>query len=73
MHTVRNTYIKGEWLPCHVDAHVLLSVTESHLSVAPRCKYMRGSRKFCQRGSNFDKVFLLLFLVDEGRDAITLI
>ena len=26
---------------------------------------MRGSRKFCQRGSNFDNVFLYLFLVDE--------
>ena len=25
---------------------------------------MRGSRKFCQRGSDFDNVFL--FLVDEG-------
>ena len=25
---------------------------------------MHGSRKFCQRGSNFDKVFL----VDEGRE-----
>ena len=25
---------------------------------------MRGSRKFCQRGSNFDNVFL----VDEGRE-----
>ena len=24
---------------------------------------MRGSRKFCQRGSNFD-----VFLVDDGRD-----
>ena len=23
--------------------------------------YMRGPRKFCQRGSNFDKVFMLLF------------
>ena len=22
---------------------------------------MRGSRKFCQRGSNFDKLFLFLF------------
>ena len=28
---------------------------------------MRGSRKFCQRGSNFDNVFLfVLFLVNEG-------
>ena len=26
---------------------------------------MRGSRKFCQRGSNFDNVFLK---VDEGRE-----
>ena len=25
---------------------------------------MRGSRKFCQRGFNFDNVF---FLVDQGR------
>ena len=25
---------------------------------------MRGSRKFCQRGSNFDNV--VVFLVDEG-------
>ena len=31
----------------------------SHTGVA-----MRGSRKFCQRGSNFDNVFL----VDEGRE-----
>ena len=33
---------------------------------------MRGSRKFCHRGSNFDKVFLpfsfTFFLVDEGRE-----
>ena len=28
---------------------------------------IRGSRKFCQRGSNFDKFFFLL-LVDEGRE-----
>ena len=28
---------------------------------------MRGSRKFCQRGSNFDKFFLLFFYL-EGRD-----
>ena len=29
---------------------------------------MRGSRKFCQRGSKFDNIFLLFlfFLVDEG-------
>ena len=24
-----------------------------------RCLDMRGSRKFCQRGSNFDNVFLV--------------
>ena len=30
---------------------------------------IRGSRKFCKRGSNFDNVFFLsLFLVDEGRE-----
>ena len=29
----------------------------------PPC-FMRGPRKFCQRGSNFDKVF---FLFDQGR------
>ena len=28
---------------------------------------MRGSRKFCQRGSNSDKFFVFVFLVDEGR------
>ena len=27
---------------------------------------MCGSRKFCQRGSNFDNVFFLLLLADEG-------
>ena len=28
---------------------------------------MRGSRKFCQRGSKFDNVsFFLFFLVDDG-------
>ena len=28
---------------------------------------MRGSRKFCQRGSNFDNgFFFFFFLVDEG-------
>ena len=34
---------------------------------------LRGSRKFCQRGSDFDNVFFLLFffLVDEGRDCRT--
>ena len=29
---------------------------------------MRGSRRFCQRGSNFDVFFVLYFLVDEGRE-----
>ena len=32
---------------------------------------MRGSRKFCQRGSNFDNVFFsfsFFFLVDKGRE-----
>ena len=29
---------------------------------------MRGYRKFFQRGSNFDSVYFLLFLVDEGRE-----
>ena len=36
-------------------------------SIFPACGkvfLMRGSRTFCQRGSNFDNVF---FLVDEGR------
>ena len=28
---------------------------------------MRGSRKFCQRGSNFDNVFFFLSLVDERK------
>ena len=41
------------------------------LSLPPKVQnsneLMRGSRKFCQRGSKFDKFFLLLlFLVDEG-------
>ena len=27
---------------------------------------MHGSRKFCQRGSKFDKVFFFIFSVDEG-------
>ena len=27
---------------------------------------MRGSRKFCQRGSKFFNVFFCIFLVDEG-------
>ena len=26
------------------------------------------SRKFCQIGSNFDSVFVVVFLVDEGRE-----
>ena len=29
---------------------------------------MRGSKKFCQRGSNSDRFFLCVFLVDEGRE-----
>ena len=29
-----------------------------HVSVTIWCAVMRGSRKFCQRGSNFDNVFL---------------
>ena len=33
-------------------------------------KGMRGSRKFCQRGSKFDNgFFLFFFLVDEGIEA----
>ena len=28
---------------------------------------VRGSRKFCQRGSNFDNVFFFLFFFFEGR------
>ena len=28
---------------------------------------MRGSRKFCQRGSNFDNVFFCCFYFNEGR------
>ena len=28
--------------------------------------FMRGSRKFCQRGSKIDKIFILFYLVDEG-------
>ena len=28
---------------------------------------MRGSRNFCQSGSNFDNVFFLFFLFDEER------
>ena len=31
--------------------------------------YMRGYRKLCQRGSNFDVFFLFIFfLIDEGRE-----
>ena len=30
--------------------------------------YLRGSRKICQMGSNFDNVFIFYFLVDEGRE-----
>ena len=31
--------------------------------------FMRGSRKFCQRGSNFDNSFFVcFFLVDEGKE-----
>ena len=29
---------------------------------------MHGSRELCQRGSNFDNVFCLFVLVDEGRE-----
>ena len=30
---------------------------------------MRGSRKFCQMGSNYDKFFFsIFFLVDKGRE-----
>ena len=34
---------------------------------------LRGSRKFCQRGSDFENVFFFFFffLVDEGRDCRT--
>ena len=33
------------------------------------CFRMRGSRKICQRGSNFNNVFcLFVFLVDKGRE-----
>ena len=30
--------------------------------------FMRGSRKINRGGSNFDNVFLLFFLIDEGRE-----
>ena len=36
----------------------------STINKAVEC--MRGSREFCQRGSNFDNVYY--FLVDEGRE-----
>ena len=41
--------------------NVLLSTYIEHFQL------MRGSRQFCQRGSNFDNVFFFSFLVDEGR------
>ena len=31
---------------------------------------MRGSRKFCQRGSNWDKVFYLLKLLVDGGERV---
>ena len=31
-------------------------------------QFMRGSRKVCQRGSNFDRFFYFDFLVDKGRE-----
>ena len=32
-------------------------------------QHMRGSRKFCQRGSNFEVFFFFFFfIVDEGRE-----
>ena len=40
-------------------------------TISKHLHYMRGSRKFCQRGSNFDVFFFLLFfffLVDESRE-----
>ena len=39
------------------QAGIILKINELH---------MHGSRKFCQRGSKFDKVFCFVFLVDEG-------
>ena len=42
-------------------------ITSSNCWLCQNNHYMRGSRKFCQRESNFD-VFLLFFLVGRGRN-----
>ena len=42
----------------------MVSTRLCHLLVIHTCYFMRGSRKFCQRGSNFDNIFL----IDEGRE-----
>ena len=42
---------------------------DNHLVIPESAfKFMHGSRKFCQRGSNFEKVSFLFYFFLEGRE-----
>ena len=69
------------WVFCSRISHLVLHLHNEKTRLVPkkgqreagksqmRCqKLMRGSRKFCQRGSNSDVVFFVFFLADEGRE-----
>ena len=48
----------------HAYMIVIQLATNTSTSFISTC--VRGSRKFCQKGSNFDNVFVFVFFVDEG-------
>ena len=65
-------YFNTKQSKCHTTPKRALlkksNQSKNETSATSRCcmAIMRGSRKFCQRGSNFDNV--VLFCVDEGRE-----
>ena len=58
------------FLPKSYDVIGLRSARKRHVKsrTSPLFCVMRGSRKFCQRGSNFDLFLYIFCLVDEERE-----
>ena len=60
----------GQLVKTLITSHIVLSLNFAYLyifSCISNKVNMRGSKKFCQRGSNFDNFFLK---VDEGERGI---